>query len=247
MRGPLKILKENWLTVEPPNSLLDQVSDLCLRLTSACELAQKNMKIAQNRMKIWYDKKAQPPTFKIGEKVLAFLLLPRQPLQARFCGPYIVTKRVGNVNYIIDTPDRRRTQHLCHINMLKKYCERDDVASVATITAIHSMEDMEENEDFSNDSILGSDATMGSYKLHNSEILAKLDQKLHHLTESQQQQVISLLRDFVDLFPDVPGQTSCVYYDVDMMGAKPIKQHPYHANPVKLQFLRKEVEYNYVN
>ena len=28
VRGPLKILKENWLAVEPPTSLLDQVSDL---------------------------------------------------------------------------------------------------------------------------------------------------------------------------------------------------------------------------
>ena len=56
LRGPLK---ENWLAVEPATSLLDQVSDLHLRLTSACELTQKNMNIAQNRMKIWYDKKVQ--------------------------------------------------------------------------------------------------------------------------------------------------------------------------------------------
>ena len=54
LRGPLK---ENWLAVEPATSLLDQVSDLRLRLKSACELTQKNMNIAENRMKIWYDKK----------------------------------------------------------------------------------------------------------------------------------------------------------------------------------------------
>ena len=77
--------------------------------------------------------------------------------------------------------------------MLKKYYERRDVASVATITAIHSMEDAEENEDFSNDSVLGSYATMGSCKLYNLKILAMLDQKLHHLTKSQQQQVITLI------------------------------------------------------
>ena len=109
---------------------------------------------------------------------------------------YIVTKRVGNLNYIIHTPDRCRTQCLCHINMLKKYCERGDIVRVATITAINSMDDIEENENFGDNSVLGSDATIGSCKLHNSDILAKLDQKLHH----QQQQVISLIRDFVDLF-----------------------------------------------
>ena len=46
VRGPLEILKENWLAVESPTTLLDQVSDLCLRVTSAWELAQRNMKVA---------------------------------------------------------------------------------------------------------------------------------------------------------------------------------------------------------
>ena len=47
---------------------------------------------------------------------------------------------------------------------------------------------------------------------------------------------------FVDLFPDTPGKTSCSYHDVGVMGTTP-KQRPYHVNPVKLQFLRKEAEY----
>ena len=53
----------------------------------------------------------------------------------------------------------------------------------------------------------------------------------------------SLLSQFADLFPDVPGRTNLVCYDVDVRGATPIKQHPYCTNPVKLEFLRKEVEY----
>jgi len=49
VRGPLKLLKENWLASEPTTNLLDQVSDLRLRLTSACELARKNMKATKSR------------------------------------------------------------------------------------------------------------------------------------------------------------------------------------------------------
>ena len=49
--GPLNLLKENWLASEIPTNLLDQVSDLYHRLTSDCELAQKNMKVTQSRMK----------------------------------------------------------------------------------------------------------------------------------------------------------------------------------------------------
>ena len=67
--------------------------------------------------------------------------------------------------------------------------------------------------------------------------------KLSHLSQSQQQQVSSLILEFVDLFPDTPGRTPCVHHDVDVIDATPIKQHPYRVNPVKLKYLRKEVEY----
>ena len=105
----------------------------------------------------------------MGEKVLAILLLPKQPLQARFCGPYVVTKKLGMSSIssicMIDVE-----LSISHISMLKKYWEKDNVASVATITAIHPMEDMEVN-----DSVLGNDAAVGSCKLHNFDILANLD------------------------------------------------------------------------
>ena len=127
--GPLNLLKENWLASEIPTNLLDQVSDLYHRLTSDCELAQKNMKVTQSRMKKWYDKKAWQWNFNTGEKGLALIPLPNHP---RFCGPHVVTKRVGDVSYVIHTPDRHKTQCLCHINMLKSYYETHNVASVAT-------------------------------------------------------------------------------------------------------------------
>ena len=63
------------------------------------------------------------------------------------------------------------------------------------------------------------------------------------LSQLQQQQVPSLLLEFVNLFSNRLGRTSCVYHDVEVMGATPIKQHPYQVNPVKLQFLRKEFDY----
>ena len=163
------------------------------------------MKTVQGKMKTWYDKKAQQHTFKVGEKVLALLPLSRQPLQARFCGPYIVTKKVGDVNYVIHTPD-------CHVNMLKKYFEGEDAPKVATITSVCPVEIVKESED----PAPADDVTMStSCKLQNSDVLAHLGQKLCHLSEPQQQQVTSLIFDFVDLFPDTPGKTSCVYHDVD--------------------------------
>ena len=106
VRGPLKLLKEGWLTEEPPTNLLDQVSVLRTRLKAAGELAQRNLKFAQSKMKLWYDKKAKLHKFKVGDKVLVLLPLQNYALQARDFGPYLVSEKVNDVDYIISTPDR---------------------------------------------------------------------------------------------------------------------------------------------
>ena len=57
--GPLKLLKETWLTTDPPQDVLTQVTDVCHRLLRANKFAKKNLQSAQAHMKAWYDKKAQ--------------------------------------------------------------------------------------------------------------------------------------------------------------------------------------------
>ena len=72
-------------------------------------------------MKVWYNKKAWKRTFKPGDKVLGILSIPGHPLQARFCGPYIVERKVNDTDYLVYMPKRRKKRRLCHVNMLKKY------------------------------------------------------------------------------------------------------------------------------
>ena len=60
-----------------------------------------------------------------GDKVLVLLPIPGRPLQARYYGPYTVDKKLSDVNYTVNTPGRRKQKQLCHINMLKKYIDRD--------------------------------------------------------------------------------------------------------------------------
>ena len=42
---------------------------------------------------------------------------------------------------------------------------------------------------------------------------------------------------------DIPTRTDQIYHDVDIEGSKPIKQYPYRMNPMKLQYLREEIQY----
>ena len=52
--GPLKMLKEAWLSNEEPSvNLLEYVATFRQRLLQACELARQNLQRAQSRMKVW--------------------------------------------------------------------------------------------------------------------------------------------------------------------------------------------------
>ena len=127
-------------------------------------------------------------------------------------------------------------QRLFHVNMLKKYHKREKNVNT---TPIASVTTMEESED-----VLFRDDVIGrSIKLKNSDVLANLQQKLCHLHVLEWEEMSSLLSEFADLFPDVPGRTDLVCHDVDVRGTTPFKQHPYCTEPVKLEFLRKEIEY----
>ena len=125
VRGPLKLLKENWLSENTESlNLLDYVSRFRNKLKKTCELAQQNLKTSQSKMKMLYDRKSQNRIFKPGDKVLVLLPVQGNTLQARYHGPYKVLKRVGDLDYIIETPDRRKSTQLCHVNMVKPYFER---------------------------------------------------------------------------------------------------------------------------
>ena len=58
--------------------------------------------------------------------VLFCFSIPGNPLQARYHGPYIVESKVGEVDNIVKTPDRRKNRQLCHVNMLQEYEDRNE-------------------------------------------------------------------------------------------------------------------------
>ena len=113
------------------------MSDFKNRLSKACEAAQSNLKSAQNKMRMHYGENAQDKNFEPGDKVLALLPIPGKPLQARYYGPYTVDKKLSDVNFVVNTPGRRK-QKLCHINMFKKYIDRDSYA-ISSVNLINSV------------------------------------------------------------------------------------------------------------
>ena len=243
VRGPLKLLKEKFLSNdETPLNLLQYVSDFRNRLSRACEVARSNLKSSQGKMKARYDNHVIDRKFKPGDKVLALLPIPGRPLQARYFGPYTIDKKTSDLNYIINTPGRRKNKQMCHVNMLKEYFDRDSSISkpitvVNTVPQESNVFEPEVNSDFIDKS------DPGPSKLENSDILRNLNNKLSHLEPSQQEELKQLIHEYEHLFPDIPTRTDKIYHDVIVEDSKPIKQHPYRMTPLKRKYLQDEVKY----
>ena len=82
-----------------------------------------------------------------------------------------------------------------------------------------------------------------SMKLKNSDVLVELDRKVNHLGPSETDYILQVIREYPELFSDVPSRTNLVEHDVDVGDTVPIKQHPYRTNPEKSKTLSSEVEY----
>ena len=242
VRGPLKLLKETWTSPTKTNGLLAYVDKFKNRLFDACNFAKLNLKDSQEKMKVWYDKKARTRTFSPGDKVLVFLPNPGQPLQAKYFGPYVIESKQSDVNYVVQTPDRKKGKQLCHINMLKPYVSRNADSQNDFSATVSHIAQIKKNP-LTETSVEDIPDKVTPYKLKNSDILKDLDSILTHLTLSERDVMKSVISDYNALFSYVPKMTHLIEHDVDVGNATPIKQHPYRVNPVKLEAIRSEIKY----
>ena len=237
-RGPLQVLQEKFLSTETASgtNVLEYVSKFRERLHGANAIARKMLAASQGAMKQRFDRRAVQRNFHSGDKVLALLPVPGSSLSAKFSGPYEIQDRLSDTDYVISTPERRKKTQMCHVNMLKAYFTREPVApgTALMVTAAAPA---------SEDSFVPRSADPQTARLSNSEMLQELPSRLDHLFPVQQQNLLSLVGRFPELFGDVPSQTSVLSHDVDVKNARPVKQHAYRVNSVKRALMKQEAEY----
>ena len=134
--GPLKLLKENWLSENTKSlNLLEWVSKFRSRFRKACELEQQTLKQSQSKMKMLYDRSSQNRVFKSGDKILMLLPVQGNRLQVRYHVPH--DKRIPLIELLLkfkslfpDVPTRTNVlmpdvdvspvnQHPYHVNRVK--------------------------------------------------------------------------------------------------------------------------------
>ncbi|XP_013856237.1 uncharacterized protein LOC106512091, partial [Austrofundulus limnaeus] len=218
VRGPLRLLKEKWLSESPQveHNVLDYVSDFKTRLHHMCKLAQENLSKAQSKMKTRFDKKSVSRSFNAGDKVLVLLPLPGSSLHAQFSGPYVVDRKISETNYVVNTPDRKRKSRVCHINMLKRYFSRENTSIKNPEPPIPVSVCAAPSYQPTDDGLTEKSSCMPIARLRNSEMLKNMDTFLSHLSTSARNDIIRLINENVSLFSDHPGKTSVLSHDVDV-------------------------------
>ncbi|XP_068232057.1 uncharacterized protein [Palaemon carinicauda] len=136
VRGPLDVVREHWEGETPDMNVLDYLSNLQEKLHRAWTFARENLTKAQATMKTNYDVGTQMRHFDPGDRVLVLLPMPGNPLKACFSSPWKVLKKLNNVNYLIETPERRRKTQICNINMLKPFVSREVEVDVEPVSLV---------------------------------------------------------------------------------------------------------------
>lgn len=217
LRGPVKALKERFLSAESPTTnVLDYV----------CQFRE------QMQMKKRFNQSAVPRKFEAGDNVLVLLPIPGSSLSAHFSGPYSVQQALNDTDYVIQTPDRRRKTRVCHVNMIKPYHPRAVSTALITgcgATAVATAPAHLEEEDG-----LFAHPSSPTARLSNSAMLDKLPDSLPHLADAQKRNLVDLVAAFPCLFGDVPSQTTVLCHDIDV---------PYHVSPTKRELMKKDREY----
>ena len=107
VRGPLELLREEWEEGSSKDDFLSYFTNSRENLYQAWDYAKSQLSKNQKIMKVKYDHKAKECSFQIGDEVMVLLPVPGQ-LKARYVGPYRISRKIGNLNYVLETPDWKK-------------------------------------------------------------------------------------------------------------------------------------------
>lgn len=127
------MVKEKFLAQDSEVNVLDYVSVFKERFRVAWAMVKGHLQVSQSRMKDHYNRKAVARCFEVGDRVLVLLPIRVDPLQAQFSGPYVIKEKL---NVVIHTLDRRKSNRLCHMDILKQYYEYG-TDSVSFVCVLH--------------------------------------------------------------------------------------------------------------
>ena len=195
------------------------------RMSQTMEIAQTNLARAQERQKKWYDRNARVREFSEGDEVLILLPTSSNKLKAEWKGPYKVKRKVGTVNYEIETVGKRRSTKIYHVNMLRKWHTPHGTSFFEEVDLEYDTEDGE--------------AIPELPRLNENGGKVKISSKL---SEKQEEEMELLLEEFDDVLQDRPGRTDMAEHSIETGTENPVRQVPYRIPYAQREEMMKEVQ-----
>lgn len=106
-RGPLDVLKEEWVQCKLAQSVMAFMQRVMHRMDAVREIVHDNDAAAKHKQKTWYDRTARQGSFNEGDMVLVLLLLESSKLKVQWQGPYPVVRKISDTTYELNMTDRR--------------------------------------------------------------------------------------------------------------------------------------------
>ena len=237
VKGPLSLLFNDWWEAgenQASPHVLDYMLNLREQVQAAINVVHQKKVDSQEKSKKWYDQKAREVNYEPGEEVLVLCTQPKKPLSLKYEGPYKILRKVSPVDYVINFPNKRKTEKVLHANMIKKYNARKEFVNYLSndvgLIIENDNELFDEMDDFVNIN-----------KRVDLDII--IADKLKHLSTNQQADLKALLSQHTDVISDKPGCCQDFVYKIKLKeGSKPVQQHPYRMSPNQQKWLREEID-----
>ncbi len=220
-RGVLDVIKESW-EEGPSNSRneIQYVLDLRAKLHTLGRLSMENLLQAQDRQTRLYNRGTRLRQFTPGDKVLVLLPTSSSKLLAKWQGPFVVTRRVGELDYEVKRTDRGDACQIYHLNLLKRWNEGTSVGLAAVV---------------SNEDDLGPEAALQN---HPFALVSGGD----HLSPRQLTDLAQLQADFADVFSPLPGRTDLVQHHIETLPGEVARSRPYRLPEHKKNVVQEELK-----
>ncbi|KYO29047.1 hypothetical protein Y1Q_0009856 [Alligator mississippiensis] len=125
-RGILNLIKEGWEEQrDKDQNLIQYVIQLRERLEAARSEVIGNLREAQQRQVRYYSRGTRERKFEVGDHVLVLLPDWESKLLAQWQGSYEVIRQVGPLDYEVYQVDKQKKKQVYHINLLKKWEDRE--------------------------------------------------------------------------------------------------------------------------
>ena len=188
------------------------------------EIVHENLKGTQEKQKKLYDQRSSRRFFNVGDKVLILLPTPGSKLEVKWQEPFTVSKVLENgLNYEVDRGKGKNHKRVYHINLLKLWRTREELASFSCSGPVN-LEKQEGCNLWGNEKETWRDVEISP-----------------ELSQEQFAAVQNLLHEYSDIFSNIPSRTSVTEHKVDTGEAPPIRSPPYRIPQSLLKTVNKEL------